>query len=51
MFGSLSFVVATRLFCRGNDILMLWPRNMKSWPRDPMLREQHRFLVYVNKPA
>lgn len=44
MFGSLSFVettkhyhVATRSFFQDNDIL-------KSWPRDPMLRERHPFL-------
>ncbi len=30
MFGSLSFVVATRSFCQCTDILMLWPQ-------DPML--------------
>ncbi len=45
MFGSLSFVVATRSFCRGNNLLLSWPRDVKSWPQDLLLREQHIFLV------
>lgn len=28
--------------------IMLWPHNMKPWPWDPILREQHIFLVATN---
>ncbi len=35
------------LWSRDNffEVTMSWPRVVKSWPRDPRLREQHPFLV------